>query len=160
MECRRCAACGEDFRARTQVREQRYCGKPACQRERRRRWKWNKRHSDEDYRLNQAMAQRAWAAAHADYWRAYRQAHPDYVERNRLLQRERDSRRAHAELAKRNASAPMGAVPSGLYRLTPVTASLAKRNRWTVKITVLSREYGSAGILQREDVMGAARPPC
>ena len=106
------------------------------------------------------MAQRAWAGAHADYWRAYRQAHPDYVEHNRLRQRERDRRRAQGELAKRNASEPMGAVPSGLYRLTPVTASLAKRNAWTVKIAVLSEEYGSAGILQREDVMGAAGPPC
>ena len=66
-----------------QVREQRYCGKPSCHQERRRRWKWNKRHSDADYRQNQAMAQRAWAAAHAGYWRDYCRAHDDYVERNR-----------------------------------------------------------------------------
>jgi hypothetical protein len=160
MECRRCVACGEDFQPRTQVCEQRYCGKPACQQERRRRWKWNKRHSDEDYRQNQVMAQRAWAAAHTGYWHDYRQAHPDYVERNRLLQRERDRRRAAANLAKRNASEPIYGVPSGIYRLAPASADLAKRNAWTVKITVLSRGYGSAGILQREDVIGAEGPPC
>jgi hypothetical protein len=81
MECR-CAACGRAFRPRSQVQEQRYCELPACQRERRRRWKWSKRHSDEDYRQNQALAQRAWAESHADYWCNYRLAHADYVERN------------------------------------------------------------------------------
>lgn len=160
MECRQCLACGDDFRPRTQVREQRYCGKPACQRERRRRWKWNKRHSDEDYRQNQAMAQRAWATAHAGYWRDYRQAHPEYVERNRQLQRDRDRRRAAGDLAKGNASEPICAVPSGVYRLAPVAADLAKRNAWTVKITVLSKDYGSDGILQREDFIGSVGPPC
>lgn len=159
MECRQCASCGELFRPRTQVREQRYCGKPGCQQERRRRWKWNQRHSDEDYRQNQAMAQRTWAATHADYWRGYRAAHPDYVERNRLLQRERDRRRAAGDLAKRNASEPICTVPSGIYRLAPAAADLAKRNAWTVKITVLSRDWRSAGILQREDVIGADGPP-
>jgi hypothetical protein len=38
MECRRCAACGQAFRPRAQIPQQRYCGLAACQRERRRRW--------------------------------------------------------------------------------------------------------------------------
>lgn len=108
MECR-CASCGRRFRPNSRVKEQRYCGDPACQRERRRRWKWDKRQVDADYRLNQAVAQRAWAEAHADYWRHWRQQHPDYVERNRLQQRERDRRRRVDDLAKRNASAPVRA---------------------------------------------------
>lgn len=156
----RCAACGECFQPRSQVREQRYCSKAKCQQERRRRWKRNKRHSDEDYRRNQAAAQRAWAAGHAGYWRDYRAAHPDYVERNRRLQRERDRRRADGDLAKRNASEPIGAVPTGIYRMVPAAADLAKRNAWTVSITVLSKDYGPAGILQREDVIGTVGPPC
>jgi hypothetical protein len=164
MECR-CAACGRAFRPRSQVQEQRYCELPACQRERRRRWKWSKRHSDEDYRQNQALAQRAWAESHADYWCNYRLAHADYVERNRLLQRERDRRRRVADLAKRNASESVPPVPSGIYRMALVTATdLAKRNVWTVKITVLSNGYGmvtgDGGILQREDVIGTTGLPC
>ena len=154
MECRQCAGCGRRFRPCSRVKEQRYCGAPACQRERRRRWKWNRRHSDEDYRQNQALAHRAWSEVHAGYWRIYRERHPDYVERNRVLQRERDRRRRVADLAKRNASEPNSSVSSGIYRMEAVAAGdLAKRNAITVKITVLSNGYdeveGGAWVLQK-----------
>jgi hypothetical protein len=163
MGRQRCAACGRVFRRRSQVREQRYCGSPACRRERRRRWQSSKRRSDADYRHNQALAQRAWAAAHADYWRNYRLSHSGYVERNRVQQRERDRRRA-AALAKMASSEPILSVDSGIYRMVPASApDLAKMAAWTVKITVLSRDYGSAagagGILQREDSIGSRGPP-
>jgi hypothetical protein len=162
MECRRCAACGEAFRPRSQVQEQRYCGSPACQRERRRRWQWSKRRTDTDYRQNQALAQRTWTEAHADYWRHYRLTHPEYCERNRLQQRNRDGRRRG--LAKMDASEPIPPVSSGIYRLMPTRVSdLAKMDAWTVKITFLSKDYeqtGNAGrILQREDLIGATGPP-
>jgi hypothetical protein len=39
-------------------------------------------------------------------------------------------------------------------------ADLAKGNAWMVRITVVSKGYGIAGILQREDVIGAVGPPC
>ena len=82
MKRRRCAACGEVFRRRSQVPEQRYCGSPGCRQERRRRWQRDKRRANRDYRHNQTQAQRAWAAAHTDYWRNYRLTHPEYSERN------------------------------------------------------------------------------
>ena len=136
----------------------------ACQRERRRRWHQDKLRSDEDYRANQAQAQRAWTGRHGDYWREYRARHPDYTERNRLEQRRRDHRRRATRLAKMDASTPINAVPSGTYRLLPEAGGdLAKMDAWTVKITVISRGYASGGetgaILQREDVIGATRPP-
>jgi hypothetical protein len=144
MGRQRCAACGRVFRRRSQVREQRYCGSPGCRRERRRRWQSSKRRSDADYRHNQALAQRAWSAAHADYWRNYRLTHPEYGERNRVQQRQRDRRRVAARLAKMAPSEPILPVESGIYRMVPATApDLAKMAAWTVKITVLSKEYGS-----------------
>ena len=161
MERRRCAACGEVFRRRSQVQEQRYCGSPGCRQERRRRWQRDKRRGDRDYRHNQTQAQRAWAAAHTDYWRNYRLTHPEYSERNRLQQRQRDRRRRRGELAKMAPSEPILPVPSGIYRMVP--AALAKMAPWTVKITVLSKGYGSFagadGILQREDSIGPRGPP-
>jgi hypothetical protein len=164
MECRRCASCGQSFRPRAQVPQQRYCSTAACQRERRRRWHQNKLRSDGDYRANQVQAQQAWAGRHGDYWREYREAHPDYTERNRLEQRRRDRGRRSARLAKMDASTPINAVPSGTYRLLPEAGgNLAKMDAWTVKITVISRDYASGGeagaILQREDVIGATGPP-
>ena len=165
MECRRCAACDRAFRSRAQVPHQRYCALAACQRERRRRWQQSKLHSDADYRANQVLAQRAWAAGHGDYWREYRARHPDYTDHNRFEQRRRDCRRRAARLAKMDASTPINGVPSGTYRLLPeADGDLAKKDVWTVKITLISRDYEPGGeanaILQREDVIGATGSAC
>jgi hypothetical protein len=165
MECRRCAACEQTFRPRAQVPQQRFCGKAACQRERRRRWQQGKRQGDEDYRTNQAQAQRAWAGGHREYWREWRAAHPEYTERNRLEQRRRDRQRHASRLAKMDASASVSPIVSGTYRLVPWTGDdLAKMDACTVKLTVISMDYGRNGgadaILQREDVIGASGPPC
>jgi hypothetical protein len=165
MECRRCAACDRAFRPRAQVPLQRYCGLAACQRERRRRWQQSKLRSDADYRANQRQAQRAWADGHGEYWREYRARHPDYTDHNRLEQRQRDRCRRVARLAKMDASTPINGVPSGTYRLLAATdGDLAKKDAWTVKITLISKDYEPGeeddAILQREDVIGAARPGC
>jgi len=100
---------------------QTYCASASCQRERRRRWQQARRQSDPDYRDNQSRAQDAWAARQPDYWCEYRQTHPQYSERNRRLQQERDSRRRERLLAKMDVSTRETPVPTGIYRLTPVT---------------------------------------
>jgi len=140
MQSMRCAACGLEFRPRRQVPEQRYCSSAVCQRERRRRWQAARLGSDADYRANQRAAQRAWSERHPEYWRTYRQAHPQYVERNRGLQRERDRAQGpQGELAKMDASTLAWPLPSGTYRLQAVgPGELAKMDAWTVEITVVS----------------------
>ena len=146
MGCHRCASCGEMFRPRPQVPKQRFCAAQACQRERKRRWQQAKRVSDPDYRSNQACAQRAWSARHPGYWQTYRLGHPEYGERNRELQRERDRRRAPRRLAKMDAWTDESVIPSGTYRLTPVpSGNLAKRDAWTVEIALLSSRSGPSG---------------
>lgn len=139
MACKRCESCGEMFRPRPQVPEQGYCVDAACQRERKRRWQRDKRSADPDYRSNQARAQQAWAARHRDYWRAYRAAHPEYVERNRARQRQRYRDGRTRRVAKMDAWTGKAAIESGTYRLSPVnTGGVAKRDAWTVEITLLS----------------------
>ena len=84
----------------------------------------------------------SWAERHRDYWRQYRQTHPQYSERNRVLQRERDARRRERVLAKMDVSARDSPVASGTYRLSPVTRDdLAKMDAWVVRITVVSKQY-------------------
>jgi hypothetical protein len=146
MPSKRCAGCGKSFHPRPQTPKQTYCSSAQCQKERRRRWQQARRQRDPAYRDNQARAHAAWAERHPDYWRAYRRAHPHYRERNRRLQRERDARRrAAGVLAKMDASAPFSAVPSGTYRMVPVTPDeLAKSDAWMVEITVVSRSYGAS----------------
>ena len=142
MESRQCVGCGKSFHPRPQTPKQSYCSAPECQRERRRRWQQVRRQSDPDYLENQARAQNAWATRNADYWREYRRAHPEYVERNWILQQQRDARRREGLLAKLNASPQESPVPSGIYRLTPVTRDdLAKMDAWMVQITPVSKPY-------------------
>jgi hypothetical protein len=144
MERRRCAACGEPFRPRSQVPHQMYCSAAACQRARRRCWQQAKRQSDADYRENQARAQQAWAQVHRDYWREYRRTHPEYCESNRrgARQRQRDRRQRVARFAKMDASTPLSHVPSGTYRIVPASADeFAKMDAWIVEMTLISKPY-------------------
>jgi len=93
--------------------------------------------------LNQVQAQQSWGARHPEYWQVYRQGHPEYCQRNREQQRERDRRRAQRRLAKMDAWTGESVIPSGTYHLAPVTSgSLAKMDAWTVKISLLSSRSG------------------
>jgi hypothetical protein len=147
MATRRCAACGCLFEPRRNVSGQRYCSKRACQRTRRRRWQKAKLTADADYRANQAAAQRRWQERHPDYWRGYRERHPQAAQRNREQQRQRNRRRrsaypgpaSPAAFAKMDAYGGETPVPSGTYRLVPVTpAGVAKMDAYLVEMHVLS----------------------
>ena len=140
MAERRCAACGEAFRPCRRVRDQKYCGEEECRRTRRRRWQRAKRQGDADYRDNQARAQRAWSGENSAYWQAYRSQHPDYAQANRDKQRQRDSRRRVANLAKMDSIGTFSSVSSGTYLLVPQgEEKLAKMDSIMVEITFLSK---------------------
>jgi hypothetical protein len=147
MESRRCAACGQAFRPRSQVPHQSYCSAAACQRARRQRWRNAKRESDADYRANQARAQRAWARGHREYWREYRRTHPEYGESNRKAAREwqRDRRqRAAGTFANTDVSKPLLPISTGTYRLVRAAAGeFANMDASIVEITLLSMPYGA-----------------
>ncbi|HJW53983.1 MAG TPA: hypothetical protein VJ577_01795 [Burkholderiaceae bacterium] len=139
MKFKRCAACGHSFRPHPRVSNQAYCSAPECQRERRRRWQRDKMQSDPDYRDNQARAQQAWGERNPEYWRRYRETHPEYVERNRAQQRQRNVDRTEVGIAKMDASGSLLLVPSGIYELRLVDASgVAKMDALRVTITVIS----------------------
>lgn len=137
MKNKCCAACGQSFRPHPQVPNQSYCSDIQCQRERRRRWQRDKLKTDADYRDNQSRAQRAWLDRNPEYWREYRDTHPEYVERNRNQQRDRSAQVRVSDAAKMDASNPVLPLPSGIYHLSLATNSgIAKMDVWTVEITV------------------------
>ncbi len=149
MGRKQCAACDDRFTPRRNVPDQAYCSKPECQRERRRRWQREKLRQDPDYRANQQAAQQRWCERNPEYWRKYRQTHPEYTVRNRIKQRERNR---HRDLLATGASVPAIAkmdacldkrpVASGTYRLIPVTGpGIAKMDGYLVKMQVLSEGY-------------------
>ncbi|MCP4407335.1 MAG: hypothetical protein GY807_06160 [Gammaproteobacteria bacterium] len=100
---RRCKAegCPEQFIPRTQRKDQKYCSKPECQQKRKNKWQREKRRTDKDYRANDVAARENWAEKNPGYSRLYREKNPEYVERNRLQQRERNKRRSVKSVPER-----------------------------------------------------------
>ena len=138
MAIKHCAACAQTFQPHPQTPNQTYCSAPECQKVRRRRWQTDKLQNDADYRDNQARAQRAWLDRNPGFWRAYRESHPEYVERNRTNQRERNASATSGAVAKMDASTPGFHLQSGVYRLSLASdREIAKMDVWTVEITVL-----------------------
>ncbi len=74
--------------------------RPACRRARKAAWKRNKMQTDPDYRYNHKLSNQKWAKAHPGYWKDYRSRHPEYVERNRILQAVRNRRRTCSDQPK------------------------------------------------------------
>jgi hypothetical protein len=137
MAIKLCVACGETFQPRPQVPKQSYCAALKCQCERRRQWQRSKLQSDPDYQDNQMRAQQAWSQRNPDYWRKYRNSHPEYVERNRLRQQARNAKDYPVQVAKMDSSTSGIPLPSGVYHLSLVTdAGIAKMDVWTVEIRV------------------------
>lgn len=104
MAEKQCVACGQAFDPKPHVANQTYCSSPDCQRARRQNWQRNKLQDDPHYRQNQQSAQQAWSQRNPDYWRRYRETHPEYVDRNRARQHARDEKTTGGHLAKMDAS--------------------------------------------------------
>ena len=100
----RCVHCRRRFIANPRVKNQKYCNRVPCQRARKTHWQRRKMATDADYRQNQKGSHRSWQLQHPDYWRQYRDDHPQYCERNRMLQKQRDAKRRAKHLAKMDAS--------------------------------------------------------
>lgn len=145
MAKRRCSHCGRMFEPSPRVWEQSYCSEAGCQRARKRLWQKNRMARDEDYRDNQRDAQRIWMQKHPDYWREYRKRNPQYAQRNRERQRERNrARRSQGSIlhsiAKMDAIQTQPPDFSGRYRLIPLPGTaVAKMDAILVEIRSISR---------------------
>ena len=103
--------------------------------------------SDKDYKANQGDAQKRWCSKNKDYWQRYRDEHPDYVKRNRQLQKVRnarrstDARRRHP-IAKRYALTEKKVNISGYYKLIPANQQvIANSDVLLVKLDLIANGY-------------------
>ena len=137
----RCAnpQCRRLFHPNPRVKNQQYCDKKDCQRARKRRWQRQKMKDDPDYQDDHRDAQQCWIEQNRDYWRRYRALHPDYVKRNRLLQRKRDRKRR--DLAKMDALGDFSPVKAGSYYLIPAKENLAKMDALSHKYFLIPSSY-------------------
>jgi len=81
------------------------CGDAACQRRRRNDYHRRKIAADPEYRQVCLDSPQKWRSRNPDYWRQYRERHPEAVERNRQQQHVRDQKQRLRDLANNN-SAP------------------------------------------------------
>lgn len=135
----KCPVCGEPFVPRPQVKNQKFCPKGECQRERKRRWQQIKLQTDPAYKADQREHAKKWADLHPNYSREYRAKNPVYANQNRSKQKNRNEKCRVALIAKMDVSKPVSKAPSGIYRLTHIDASgIAKMDAWIVELNLIS----------------------
>lgn len=100
--------------------------RPECRRARKAAWKKAKMRTDPEFKENQQISNKKWAAAHPGYWKQYRLDHPEKAERNRVLQtlRNRKRRGKPHTIAKVDASKPNKFHMVGQYWLVPLIAKV------------------------------------
>lgn len=148
----RCAnpKCRRLFLPDPRVKNQQYCSKKECQRFRKRHWQHQKITHDPDYQANQRDAHHCWKEQNRGYWRRYREQHPEYVKRNRLLQMERDRIRRRRDLAKMDASKDISSIKPSAYYLVPAKRDLAKMDTLLPKYLLIPKPYQ---LLAKKDSM-------
>jgi hypothetical protein len=144
-----CDFCYRSFPLNPNARNQKYCTRPDCRRERRRIWQKNRRSTDKDYKENQARVYKDWTEKHPDYWKNYRSENPDYVRKNREKQTQRNKKQTtlkelpdfvKAEIAKMEGSNRKIYLKSGYYILIPFrNKEIAKVEKLVVKIDIFSK---------------------
>jgi len=106
-----CSHCGQTALQNSRLKKpQQYCSQSACQKARRRAWKKRQYHENEVYRKRCLEDQKKWRQSYPvdQYQKNYRDNHPDYVLRNRELQRQRNKSRP--ERARMGREAPHTAI--------------------------------------------------
>jgi hypothetical protein len=137
MNQRCCRLCQRAFEASPFHPEQTTCSDKACQRQRRSQNRDRKLALDAEYRQVCRDSARKWRANHPDYWKQYRAAKPDAVERNRTQQRQRDLRQRLADLANNNSDLDLKSSAAGVWLLGPGASDLANNNLAATQVFIL-----------------------
>jgi hypothetical protein len=90
-----CHYCGKLIPRNPRIKNQKYCSAKECQQARMRIWKNRQYKKNRKYQKKSQANQKVWRRKYPayQYQRDYRKTHPEYVMRNRDLQRERNRKR-------------------------------------------------------------------
>lgn len=128
-----CIYCGDLFEGSPRHKNQTCCRRKECQNAKKAAWQRYKLMTDPEYRANQHSSQKKWCQEHPDYWKRYRENHPEKAERNRILQTIRNrrarskagiSKKDTALIAKMDASKPDKFEILGQFWMVPVIAKM------------------------------------
>jgi hypothetical protein len=137
MSQRCCRFCQREFQASRFHPEQTTCSAKPCQRQRRSQNRKRKLALDAEYRQVCRDSSRKWRANHPGYWKQYRAAKPDAVERNRVQQRRRDLRQRLADLANNNSALDLKSSAAAVWLLGPAADDLANNNLASAQVLIL-----------------------
>jgi hypothetical protein len=125
---RRCRFCQQSFEPSKFRPDQSVCSQPDCRRKRRNEYHRDKIASDAEYAQVVRDSRHKWREAHPDYQKTYRQAHAAGVERNRMLQKSRDSKRRAQLLVKNNLALDLKRCPAEVWLIGAAETDLVKNN--------------------------------
>ena len=128
MNDRRCPYCPQLFQPSRFHPQQFVCGRPDCQRQRRRDYHRRKIATDPEYAQVVRDSRRKWRDAHPDYQKSYWQTHPEAAQRNRERQQQRDQKRRVRKLVKNNSALDLKCSPAQVWLVGPVVDVLVKNN--------------------------------
>jgi hypothetical protein len=131
-----CRYCQQIFQPSIYRPQQRVCSQPECQRQRRRDYHRERIRNDPAYAGDVRASQKKWRQAHPEYWKQYRQRHPESAARNRNQQRQRDRKRRLLHLAKNNFALDLKHEAREVWLIGPGIKDLAKNNLALAKIFI------------------------
>lgn len=133
----KCVNCKKIVPANPRIKNQDYCNAKKCQQARKNLWKRQKVAIDPDYKKSQEEYQEEWNTKNPNYWKNYREKHPKYCERNRLLQKIRDAKNRAKKSCKGDALIEILSIEPGIYELTPIKNISDKNDSLKSKVIVI-----------------------
>jgi len=123
-----CLHCCKPVPCNPRIKNQKYCSGKVCQQARMRTWKKGQYNKNMDYQKKSQSSQKVWRSKYPayQYQRDYRKTHPEYVMRNRDLQRERNRKRQrdHSTMIVKTHALLLQPMEDGVYTLSRIKKNL------------------------------------
>ena len=123
-----CRHCCKSVLRNPRLKNQKYCPERECQQSRMRTWKGSQYKNNRKYQERTQSGQKVWRSKYPayQYQRDYRKTHPEYVMRNRDLQRERNRNRQrdHSTMIVKTHALLLQPREDGVYTLSKVKKNL------------------------------------
>jgi NAD-dependent SIR2 family protein deacetylase len=123
-----CLHCGKKVPPNPRLKNQKYCCAKECQQARMRTWKNRQYKKKSKYHKRSLASQKVWRSKYPayKYQRDYRKTHPEYVIRNRDLQKERNKKRQknHSTMIVNTDSLLFQPMENGVYTLSKIKKNM------------------------------------
>jgi hypothetical protein len=134
---RRCRHCEKTFQPSRYQPGQVVCSAVECQKRRRIEYRQQKLAADQEYRQVCQDSSRKWRSQNSDYWKRYREKHPESVTQNREKQKARDRRQRLLKLADNTSALDLKHSAAGVWLLNEAAADLANNNSVSGQVWVI-----------------------